>query len=233
MVGQKKLLVIVAVCFALMPQDILAQEKIPIEIKTISDDTVGKKLVYRIIINIQRSTTLETTSDTKLPRLKITIVTLDPYKTEVSTIYSLLMVVSGVYIHDIFISSNVGVCGLGIINDVAQNIVVNIDKNTEYLKKAKKDWGYFGEVLRGEKQQLIEQIDGLQNKTKKLEEQLKTEKAKSWWNKLKESFQGKPAEEEKEAPPKKPPPPAEETKPREEKPAPPPEPEGQETIHVM
>ena len=70
-------------------------------------------------------------------------------------------------------------------------MLVDIDKNTEYYKKAMKDWDYFGEVLKGEKQKLIEQINGLQNKTNELEEQLKTEKAKSWWKKLRETFQGK------------------------------------------
>ena len=119
MVFQRTLPFMLAFCFAPIPQSILAQQKIPIEVITISDDTVGKKLVYRIKEDIQLSATFEITSDTNLPRLKITIVTLDPYKTEVSTIYSLLMVASGVYFDDIFISSNVGVCGLGKIKDVA------------------------------------------------------------------------------------------------------------------
>jgi hypothetical protein len=191
MVFRRTLPFMLAFCFALIPQSILAQQKIPIEVKTISDDTVGKRLVDRIKEDIQLSATFEITSDTNLPRLKITIVTLDPYKTEVSTIYSLLMVASGVYFDDIFISSNVGVCGLGKIKDVAQNMLADIDKNTEYFKKAMKDWDYFGEVLKWEKQKLIEQINGLQHKTNELEEQLKTEKAKSWWKKLKETIQGR------------------------------------------
>jgi predicted nuclease with TOPRIM domain len=77
------------------------------------------------------------------------------------------------------------------INNVSHKMVADIEKNTEYFKKAKKEWNYFGEVLSGEKQKLIEQINGLQNKTNELEEQLETEKAKSWWKKLKETIQGR------------------------------------------
>jgi prephenate dehydrogenase len=101
------------------------------------------------------------------------------------------MVASEIYFNDIFISSGVGVCGLGKVKDVAQKMVAGIDKNTEYFKKAKKDWDYYGEVLGGEKQKLIEQINDLQNKTNELEEQLKTEKAKSWWKKLKETIKSR------------------------------------------
>jgi mRNA-degrading endonuclease YafQ of YafQ-DinJ toxin-antitoxin module len=191
MVFRRTLPFMLAFCFALIPQSILAQQKIPIELKTISDDTVGKKLVDRIKDDIQLSAIFEITSDTNLPRLKITIVTLDPYKTGVSTIYSLLMVTSDIYFYDIFISSDVGVCGLGKINDIAKKIMADIEINTEFFKKAKKDWEDFGEVWKEEKQKLIEQINGLQNKTNELEEQLKTEKAKSWWKKLKETIIGK------------------------------------------
>jgi len=191
MVSRRTLPFMVAFLFALIPQSILAQQKTPIELITTSDDIVGKRLVNRIKEDIQRSATVELTSNTNLPRLKLTIVTFDPYKTKESSIHSLLMVASEVYFNDIFISSGVGVCGLGKVNDVAHKIVADIDKNTEFFKKAKKEWDYFGEVLNGEKQKLIEQINDLQNKTNELEEQLKTEKAKSWWKKLKETIQGR------------------------------------------
>ena len=191
MVFRRTLPFMLAFLFALIPQSILAQQKIPIELKTISDDIVGKRLVNRITEDIRRSGAVEIISNTNLPRLKLTIVTLDPYKTGESTIYSLLMVASEIYFNDIFISSGIGVCGLGKINDVAQKMVEDIDKNTDFFKKAKKDWDYYGEVLGGEKQKLIEQINNLQNKTNELEEQLKTEKAKSWWEKLKETIQGR------------------------------------------
>jgi hypothetical protein len=182
---------IVVFLFSLFPQNIFAQQKTPIELKTISNDIVGKRLVNRIKEDIQRSSTVELTSITNLPRLKLTIVTLDPYNTRESAIYSLLMVASGIYFNDIFISSGVGVCGLGKIKDVSQKIVKDIDENTDLFKKAKKDWDYYDEVLGGEKQKLIEQVNDLKYKTNELEEQLKTEKAKSWWEKLKETIRGR------------------------------------------
>jgi hypothetical protein len=191
MVFRRILPLMLAFCFVLIPQSILAQQKIPIELKFLSDDPVGKKLVTRIEDDIQKSATLEVTSNTDLPRLKITIVTLDPYKTEGSTIYSLIIVASEVYFDDIFISSGIGVCGLNKISDVSQNILADIDKNTKSFQEAKKNWDYFGEVLKGEKQKLIEQITKLRNKINELDDQLKIEKAKSWWMKLKETLQGR------------------------------------------
>jgi hypothetical protein len=80
---------------------------------------------------------------------------------------------------------------LGKNKDVTQKMVVDIDNNIEYFNKAKKDWDYFGEVLKGERQKLIDQINSLQNKTNELAEQLKTEKAKGWWIKLKETIQSR------------------------------------------
>jgi hypothetical protein len=191
MVFRGTLPIIVAFLFSLFPQNIFAQQKIPIELITIANDIVGKRLVNRIKEDIQRSGTVELTSITKLPRLKLTIVTLDPYNTRESAIYSLLMVASGIYFNDIFISSGVGVCGLAKINDVSQKMVDDINKNTDLFKKAKEDWDSYGEVLGDEKQKLTEQVKDLQNKTNELEEQLKAEKAKSWWQKLKETIRGR------------------------------------------
>ncbi len=191
MIFRRTLPFMVAFLFALFPQDIFAQQKIPLELITIADDIVGNRLINRIKGDIQRSATVELTSNTKLPRLKLTIVTIDPYKTRESTIYSLLMVASEIYFNDIFISSGVGVCGLGKISNVSQKMVEDIDKNTKFFNKAKKDWDYYSEVLGGEKQKLMEQVNDLQNKTNELEKQLKTEKAKSWWKKLKETIRGR------------------------------------------
>jgi hypothetical protein len=191
MVFRRTLPFILTFLFALIPQSILAQQKIPIELIIISDDTVGNKLVNRIKEDIQRSDRFEITSNIELPRLKLTIVTLDPYKTKVSTIYILLMVASEVYFTDIFISSNVGVCGLGKIKDVSHKMLADIDKNTELFNKSKKDWDSFEEYLRISEHKLIEQVNDLQNKTNELEEKLNKEKAKSWWKKLKETIQSR------------------------------------------
>jgi hypothetical protein len=188
MVFRGTLAFMIAFLFALFPQNISAQQKIPIELKTIANDIAGKRLVNRIKKDIQRSATVELTISTNLPRLKLTIVTLDPYNTRESTIYSLLMVACGIYFNDIFISSGVGVCGLGKINDVSQKMIEDINKNTELFLKAKNDWDSYGEVLGNEKQKLIEQVKDLQNKANELEEQLKAEKTKSWWQKLTETI---------------------------------------------
>jgi len=58
---------------------------------------------------------------------------------------------------------------------VSQKIVKDIDKNTDLFKKAKKDWDHYDEVLGGEKQKLIEQVNDLKYKTNELEEQLITQ----------------------------------------------------------
>jgi hypothetical protein len=177
-------------------QTLLAEGKIPVEVKATSDDTVGKRLVYRIKEDIRRSATFEITSNTKVPRLKITIVTLDPIpagSSGISTIFSYVMLASGVYFDDIFITSGVGICGLQKINNVAQNMVAEIDNYTESFETAKKDWDYFGEALRGnfktKEDKLIGTINELENKVSGLEDQLKKEKAKSWWDKLMEKFE--------------------------------------------
>jgi hypothetical protein len=191
MVFHRTLPLVLTCLFALGPQNILAQQKIPIELKTISEDTVGKRLVKKLIEDLQQSPTYELTSETNLPRLKLTIVTLDPYKTGGSTIYSSLMVASDVYLTDIFISSGIGVCGLGKIKDVAQKMVTDINNNLAYFLKAKKDWDHIGEAFKGERQKLTDQINSLENKVNTLDEQLKAEQAKSWWTKLVETIQSR------------------------------------------
>lgn len=194
MVFRRTLPFMMAFCFALIPQIILAQQKIPIEVKATSDDTVGKRLVYRIKEDIRRSATFEITSNIKLPRLKLKFVTIDPSSgsSGISTVYSFVMLASGVYFDDIYITSGVGICGLNKTKDAAQNMMADIDKHAESFETAKKDWDYFGEILRGgfktKEDKLIGTINELEIKASGLEEQLKVEKAKTWWDKLKESL---------------------------------------------
>lgn len=180
-------------------QTLLAEGKIPVEVTATSNDTVGKRLVFKIRDDIRRSATFEIISNQKVPKLKVALVTLDPEAQRNSagsqgnwTVFSYVMVASGVYFEDIFLASGVGVCGLKKIQDVAQNMVAEIDKYTESFETAKKDWDYFGEVLRGgfknKEDKLIGTINELENKVSGLEEQLKNEKSKSWWGKLRETF---------------------------------------------
>ncbi len=48
-----------------------------------------------------------------------------------------------------FLNSGVGICGLNKITKIAQDMIAEIDNCTERFERAKKDWTFFGETIRG------------------------------------------------------------------------------------
>lgn len=152
-------------------------EKAPIEIVTTSEDIVGQKLISKIKERITRSDAIRVTNNKKEPRLKISIVTLDPWKDSYKgkyTIYSLVISYSSGLI-ETFITQYVGITSDREIKEASERIcfIIN-DKRYHYEEYSKLP--NYGE--------LMDMFYSVTEKLKKVQAQLDEEKSKSWWQKI-------------------------------------------------
>jgi hypothetical protein len=196
----------IALVHVLFCKPIYPDQKIPVEVASTAKDHIGKILVFKIKEEIRKSNAFKVTQNNQEHRLKLIIVTMDPFKNITvpgyagqSTNYSLVIVASGVYFNDIFLTTFVGNCPILHTKQAAENIVAELDDQISSFETAKNNWNKFGEIVKGalvtkdqkfqtETQKLMNEIGELTLKVSDLEEKLNKEKAKKWWIKLWESF---------------------------------------------
>ena len=152
-------------------------EKTPVEIVTTSNDIVGQKLISKIREDMGHSASLKITADKKEPRLKVTIVTLDPGSDKFKgnwTIYSLVISYCAGTV-DTFITQYVGMTSDNETKNASERMVLIINDARYYYENYNKlpDYG-----------QLMEIIGDLRNNLTASKKQLEEERSKSWWQKL-------------------------------------------------
>jgi hypothetical protein len=153
MIGRKILFVIVAACFALMPQSSSAQRKVAVEVKYGSRDSVGSRLAYQLKERIRRAAGLRLTNIGE-DKLVIRLITEDIFGKlerlpEVRDIISKIGGKTTIYSYtitycvellggggELFLETNLGVCGADSVTNVAEAIVTRIDEQADIKHKA-------------------------------------------------------------------------------------------------
>jgi hypothetical protein len=135
MIARRILFVIMAICFALMPQSVLAQRKIAVEVIHSGQDSVGARLAYQVKEDIRRSAGLRLTNIDE-SRLILHLLTDDASMggngptPGSSTIFSYTITwKNDGDLPEMFISSGQGVCGGKRLNDSAEELVAVIDSS--------------------------------------------------------------------------------------------------------
>jgi len=127
---------VIATFFILIPQASMAQGKIAVEVDHTGQDIVGSRLAYQVKEGIRRSGGLRLTSIDE-PRLIIYLVTMDEFNDTpgTATIFSYALVSKGTEGPRYFITSGVEKCGTQRINESAEGLVADIDKEADDMRR--------------------------------------------------------------------------------------------------
>lgn len=131
---------IIIICFILMPQNVLAQRHVAIEVSHSGDDSVGSRLAYLIKEGIRRSAGLRIASNDK-SRLIIHLVTMDEFRESpgTATIYSYTITFYSFGGTEIYLTSGVGSSGTLRVNESAEGLIAKLDREADGLRKALKN----------------------------------------------------------------------------------------------
>lgn len=152
-------------------------EKTPVEFHTSSEDIVGQRLVRKIKEDMAYSASLKITADKKEPRLKVTIVSIDPgsdrFKGNWTTYSMVISYCAGPV--DTFITQYVGITSDSETKSASKEIISIINDKRYHYDNYKKlpDYGM-----------LLEMVNDLSNDLIEVKKQLEEERSKSWWQKL-------------------------------------------------
>jgi hypothetical protein len=128
------LFVIVVACLALWPQGILAQTKLVVEVINSGEDSVGSRLAYKVKEDIRRSGGLRLTNIDE-QRFRFRLTTMDAFKGGSSTIYGFTITLKNAGGLELFVRDGVGICGGTRVDDSAEDLVADIDRETDFLRK--------------------------------------------------------------------------------------------------
>jgi len=137
MIGRRMLLATIAACFILIPQNVLAQGKVAVEVAHRGHDPVGSRLVYQVKEKIRRSGGLRLTN-IKEPKLIVHILSIDPFDARPgsATAYSYIITVGGIKDGvEAYIGSSLGMCGTKMVDTIAEGLVAEIDKTADDMRR--------------------------------------------------------------------------------------------------
>jgi len=111
-----------------------------IEIVANSDDNVGQRLVSVITERIRASTAMTVTAKRDIPRMVVSIVTLDPAPPNgMQTIYSVIFVYddpSGP-LRGVYLGNSVGLCASAQTQRCADTIVADMDGQVDFVRQTR------------------------------------------------------------------------------------------------
>jgi hypothetical protein len=138
--GRRILLVIMAVCFVVVPQKVLAQQKIPVVVIHDGNDSVGERLVYQVKEAVRRSAGFRLVQENE-PGYRMRLITRDlnqiTYKNSpvgIATIYAVTITIKPPGQPEVFLVSDMANCTTNRINEVAEILVRELDKVGGMLK---------------------------------------------------------------------------------------------------
>jgi hypothetical protein len=136
MVSQRICLAIIAACFVLMPQTVPAQQKVAVEVTHTSKDLLGQRLTYLVKEGIRRSAGLRLT-DINEPRLMFHLLTINMFQERpgTSVCYGFTITFLNAAGAEIFLSTGLSGCGSQRVNEVAEILVANIDKEADFVRR--------------------------------------------------------------------------------------------------
>lgn len=136
MISRKIFLVVIAVCFILMPQNVLAQLKVAVTVSHNGQDIVGSKLAYQVKEGIRRSVGLRLAQNHDLSFV-LHLVTRDASSENpgAETVFGYAITYKTPGGGVVFLGPTGEKCGANRVNEVAQMIVADIDKQADILRR--------------------------------------------------------------------------------------------------
>lgn len=130
---------IIAALLLVLPSVTFAQKKIAVEVEHTGRDTVGQRIAFAVREGIRGSRGMELVTDSRRPRIKVVVVTIDSSTAERG--YSSALSVSYLYdnldvpLSGALITSEVYFCGTDRATSCAESIVAKIDSVIEQLRR--------------------------------------------------------------------------------------------------
>jgi hypothetical protein len=134
------MIIIAVVALFLMPYNVQAERKIPVEIVHKGQDAIGSRLVYQLKEHIRRSEGLRLSS-TNEPRLIIFLISkelsVENVRMEPASTFGFTLTWSrdGKSEYPIFFNSGIFVFESKRLNEHAESIVSDIDKTADFVRK--------------------------------------------------------------------------------------------------
>jgi len=135
MTARKALIILIVICF-FVPQFVLAQKQIPIEIDHNGKDAIGTRLSYQIKEGIRRSAGLRLALGDE-PRIVVHMITMDidlprPGCASAAA-YTYTFMVPGKI--EVYLNAGMSICGEHRIKTIAESVVADIDRLTTIMSR--------------------------------------------------------------------------------------------------